>query len=80
MRADKLTDLLHFLQRLREAHIYYRLSTPTESAVMVEVAVPGERWEIEFHGDGEITSEVFISEKDIRGAEAFEDLFRRFSD
>jgi len=47
---------------------------------MVEVAVPGERWEIELHADGEIGVEVFKSVGGIQGSEALEDLFRRFSD
>jgi len=47
---------------------------------MVEVTVPGERWEIEFREDGEIGVEVFASKGRIQGAESLEELFRRFSD
>jgi len=38
--------ILELLARLKAAHMYYRLSDPTEGALMVEVAAPGERWEI----------------------------------
>ncbi|HLH42605.1 MAG TPA: hypothetical protein VKV74_06445 [Bryobacteraceae bacterium] len=52
MTATTVSELLDFLARLRSAHIHYTLSDPTEGAIMVEVAAPGERWEIEFHGVG----------------------------
>jgi hypothetical protein len=73
-------DILCLLSRLKEAHIYYRLGNPTEGALMVEVAVPGERWEIEFHEDGEIGVEVFASSGVIEDSKRLEDLFRRFTD
>ena len=47
---------------------------------MVEVSVPGERWEIEFHQDGQVGVEVFASSKGVQGAELLEELFSRFSD
>ena len=56
-----IRDLLDLLDRLKAAHIYYTLADPTEGAVMVQVAVPGERWEIEIHEDGRISVEVFVS-------------------
>ena len=41
----KLISLLNDL----EAHnLFYRLSKHSEHAIMVEIAVPGERWEVEF--------------------------------
>jgi hypothetical protein len=36
---------------------------------MVEIAVPGKRWEVEFHDDGQIGVEVFESNGKILGAE-----------
>ncbi len=47
---------------------------------MVEIAVPGERWEIEFHEYGEIGVERFVSAQGVGGVELLDDLFRRFSD
>jgi hypothetical protein len=73
-------DLLDLLDRLKAAHIYYRLDDATEGAVMVQVAVPGERWEIEMHEDGRISVEVFVSSAGVQGSELLDDLFRRFSD
>ncbi|MCU1222672.1 MAG: hypothetical protein JWQ42_765 [Edaphobacter sp.] len=74
-----LQTLTDFLQRLRDAKIHYRLSDPT-GAIMVEVTVPGERWEIEFHEDGQIGVEVFKSRGFIEGATAINELFNRFTD
>jgi hypothetical protein len=77
--AGTVTDLLRFLAKLKDARIYYSLSDPTEGAIMVEVSVPGERWEIEFHDDGRLSAEVFVS-KGVQSGEIVEELFRRFSD
>jgi hypothetical protein len=75
-----IQELLAFLARLKGAKIFYTLSDPTSGAIMVEVAVPGERWEIEFHEDGQIGVEVFVSSKGIQGPELLEQLFQRHSD
>ena len=72
--------LLELLVRLKAAHIFHRLSDPTEGALTVEIAVPGERWEIEFHEDGEIGVEVFVSKGVIQGPDLLKNLFRRFCD
>jgi hypothetical protein len=80
MNSATIGDLLSFLARLKAAHIHYTLTDPTDGAVMVEVVVPGERWEIEFHEDGRISVEVFVSSRGVQGSGLLEDLFRRFSD
>lgn len=44
-------------------------------SLMVTVAVPGERWEVEFMVDGSIGVEVFRSDGIIGGPEQLERLF-----
>ncbi len=80
MSTTTTCDLFSFLGHLKNAHIHYRLSDPTECAIMIEISVPGERWEVEFHEDGRISVEVFTSSEGVQGAELLEDLFQRFSD
>ena len=70
-----MEKLLSFLDRLEENKIYYRLNK-VRDAIMVEVAVPGERWEVEFFEDGRIEVERFISEGEILDEKALDDLFR----
>ena len=72
--------LLSFLNDLRESHIDYDLSHPREEAIMVHVAVPGERWEIEFLEDGSVETEIFRSDGNIQDASSLAHLFQRFSD
>jgi hypothetical protein len=79
MGTATISDLLALLDRLKAAHIFYTLSDPTQGAVMVEVVVPGERWEIELHEDGEIGVEQFVSAGGVSGSEALQDLFDRYS-
>jgi hypothetical protein len=80
MASPTINELLELLSRLKSANIYYRLSDPTQGAIMIEVSVPGERWEIEFHEDGQIGVETFVSPGGVRSSEALQDLFVRFSD
>ena len=47
---------------------------------MVNVAVPGERWEVEFLNDGSVDVERFISNGEIAGKEALSELFARYSE
>jgi hypothetical protein len=76
----KLETLLDFLSRLQGAKIWYCLKQIRDEAIMVEVSVPGKRWEIEFMRDGTIEVERFKSNGEIFGAAAIEELFNRFSD
>ena len=54
--SSKLERLLRFLDRLDQARIHYRLGHVRDS-IMVEIAVPGERWEVEFFPDGHLEIE-----------------------
>ncbi|MGB9754154.1 hypothetical protein [Roseiflexus castenholzii] len=55
-----LGKLLEFLDRLEDAKIDYRLAHIRDS-IMVEMVVPGERWEVEFFENGQIAIERFVS-------------------
>jgi hypothetical protein len=82
-KKDAFRRLLELLGRLREAKIHYTLGQVRDDALMVEVSVPGERWEIEFvdYGDEvQVEVERFVSGGDIDGESALADLFARFSD
>ncbi len=65
--------------RLERAHISYSLAHFRVDTVAVQVAVPGERWEIEFFADGSVDVEVFSSlaseNGGLEGEAALERLF-----
>ncbi|MDQ2687353.1 MAG: hypothetical protein M3Y28_05745 [Armatimonadota bacterium] len=67
---------------MEDASIYYELKAPTlgNRAVMVNVAVPGERWEVEFMEDGTVQAEVFVSRRGIEAETTLKELFERFTD
>jgi hypothetical protein len=67
------------LRRLQDARIACRLEQVRDDGVCLQVAVPGERWEIELLDSGEIEVEIFRSNGEIHGAEALDDLFNRHS-
>lgn len=62
MEIKGLNDLLN---ELEDRKIFYQIGKIRDESIVVYVAVPGERWEIEFMDDGSIEIEKFIS--DING-------------
>jgi hypothetical protein len=80
MKSEVFGRLLGFLNDLEERNLHYTLAHHRDEAVMVLVAVPGERWEIEFLSDGSVEVERFSSIGEIQGEEALAELFTRFSD
>ena len=78
--SDSVYDrLLLFLSRLEEHKISYSLEHARAEAIMVEVAVPGERWEVEFLADGSVDVERFVSTGNICGEEVLADLFAAYA-
>jgi hypothetical protein len=69
-----LSPALAFLGRLEAAGIDYHLHH-VRDALMVSLAIPGERWEVEFLDDGSVEVEKFRSRGDIEGEDALESLF-----
>jgi hypothetical protein len=72
--------LLSFLSTLDDRKIAYSLNHVRDDAVMVEIAVPGERWEVEFLFDGSVDVERFISTGALCGEEALGELLAHHSD
>ena len=82
---NSLLNLIELLEKLEEKKIYYRLNKTRVDTIMVEVAVPGQRWEIELNTYGEdckcvVEIEKFISNGTMYGEQELETLFRDFSD
>lgn len=72
-----------FLDELNERNIHFNLEYNRTGYVMVCIAVPGERWEVEFDPAGNIEVEIFRSggpNSGLEGEEAIERLFKEFSD
>lgn len=74
-----MKELEEFLRRLEQCGIFFKLDRIREGSVLVEVAVPGQRWEVEFMTDGAVEIEVFKSDGEIEGREAIERLFAEFA-
>lgn len=68
-----------FLENLEQKKIYYKLAKVSES-VLVEIAVPGQRWEVEFLKDGGIQVEKFVSDGSILDEESLLELLEQFGD
>lgn len=75
-----LESVLGFLESLESASIHYQLASVRPEALMVNVAVPGERWEIEFLASGAVEVEIFTSDGAMHGKERLGELVARFSE
>jgi len=75
MKTLIFDKLLQFLNRLEQEKIYYTLSHHRDSAIMITVSLPGERWEIEFLEDGSVEVEQFKSYGEIYDETCLNDLF-----
>jgi hypothetical protein len=76
----RLKELIHFINKLEESNIFYKLNKVRNEAIMVEIAVPGQRWEVEFMEDGTVEIEKFISDGDFYDVKELDTLFKDFSD
>ena len=72
-------NLMDFLDKLEESKIYYRLNRIREG-ILVEIVVPGERWEVEFMPEGEVVIEKFKSDSEMYNESELSVLFDEFSD
>jgi hypothetical protein len=77
---NSLEKLLSFLIRLEEVQISYSLEHNRDEAIMVLIAVPGQRWEVEFFQDGSIEIEIFKSDGEIYDEKMLDELFDKLSD
>jgi len=66
-------DLVQFLGVLDEHRTSYRLDR-VRDAVMVVVATPGRRWEVEFMDDGTVEVERFQSDGTVAGDRLLSEL------
>lgn len=76
-----MKKIIDFLERLEKHNIYYTLDKTRDDYVRVDIAVPGERWEVEFSAeDDDIVVERFKSFGDVEGEESIKYLFDNSSD
>ena len=74
-----MNKLIDFLNELEEKKIFYTLSKHCDDYIMVEIVVPGERWEVEFSSD-DVRIEKFVSDGSIFDESEITILFKNFSD
>ncbi len=64
---------------MKEANIFFKLAHHLDDATTFEVAVPGQRWEIDCYDNGTVEVEVFRSDGSILDEAALDRLIRGFS-
>ena len=74
-----VSKLINFLDELEARKIFFTLSKIRDS-ILVEISVPGEKWEVEFFGDGHLEIERYISTGEIKDESELKILFEKFSD
>ena len=80
--TDAMVNLMKFCAALDQRHVRYELLVVRPEAIMVALAVPGERLEIEFFPDGLIEIERFISKGDLleAGPGTLDEVLRYFDE
>src|SRR5258707_13448490 len=82
MKGNTFGQILELLRQLDQAKIAHRLGQIRDDALLIEVDVPGERWEIEFVDYGDevhVEIERFRSNGKIGDEALLEELFARYS-
>jgi hypothetical protein len=74
-----MNSLLNLLSKLGRKNIHYKLNK-IRDGIMIEISVPGERWEIEFFEDNHVEIEKFKSDGQIFDNSELKCLFEKFSD
>ena len=69
-----VSKLINFLDELEARKIFFTLSKIRDS-ILVEISVPGEKWEVEFFGDGHLEIERYISTGEIKDESELKILF-----
>ncbi len=81
MNSNGFTKLTNFINQSERYKIHYTLAHHREEAIMVMVAIHGQRWEIEFFNNGSIEVERFISSNNgIEGETILNELFAAYID
>ena len=80
-----MNEFIELLEKLEEKGIFYKLSKSRIHTIMIEVSVPGQRWEIEYNTYGEskkcqIEIEKFVSNGALYDETELKTLFKDFSD
>lgn len=73
-----LSTAVEFWRELDRRHATFELRVIRDEALMMAVALPGERWEIEFFEDGRIELERFVSQGVVEAPGALAELLARF--
>ncbi|MFH7025299.1 MAG: hypothetical protein ACHBN1_07830 [Heteroscytonema crispum UTEX LB 1556] len=80
MNRNGFAKLTNFLTQLEQNKIHYTLAHHRDEAIMIMVAIPGERWEIEFFHNGLVEIERFKSCGEIEGETVLSQLFAAYSE
>ena len=76
--GESMNKLIDFLNELEDKKIPYNLAKYCDEYIMVEISVPGERWEVEISPD-DVRIEKFKSDGTLFDESELKDLFARFS-
>jgi hypothetical protein len=69
-----LSTATEFRRELERRHVAHEFRIVRDEVLMMSVAVPGERWEIEFFDDGRIELERFVSQGVVEAPGALAEL------
>ncbi len=75
-----LLTATEFHRALERRHVAHEFRIVRDDALMMSVAIPGERGEVEFFDDGRIELERFVSQGVVEAPEALTELLAWFEE
>lgn len=80
MTKSDRDGVFEILASLRRARISHSLQITRDDAITILAVVPGQRWEIDVHRDGNVDVEVFSSGGDIHSLSRLEELIQKHAE
>ena len=80
MKQNPFGKFMAFLDKLEANVLPYTITRARDEALLINISVPGERWEVEFMADGSVEIERFCSNGEITDESALVELFARFAE
>lgn len=77
IKVPPFRKMLDFLDLLDREKIHYKLEHVRDS-IMICIAVPGQRWEVEFFEDGHLEFERFMREGEIEDERFLREYIKPF--
>jgi hypothetical protein len=80
LKPGPFAKFMEIIDSLERASIHYRVDKHRDDGISIEVAVPGERWEVDVLEDGEVDFERFVSNGHVGGEDEMNQAIAKWAE